>query len=469
MWTRRGSRRVLLDILGGNGEPSQTSPKEVQGFPQDELQKDELLLIWELKPNADSELPALVILPNGESNDFLAWISTFAPGFLPFTAFVRVLETSVAKTFLKPIHPALSETESCCAGLILGEVFSEVSDRIDTNSLTPIGCASTLSYCMSRALALELLDDNADRIMDKWCFARQLLGQPDRKLRAEAIRDIWLILADILKGDRFILKNTQAAAAPGVVVRACLELKKGQRIEAHTWRELVANSKDLLFIPEKMQGPREERVARFETSVSSLTHGVAVNWGAASFLCGHLASLIEPGSLSHFRMISPLLARFPTAMLWYGLCAGLQKKSQLLNQFNALGRRVTRDIGKPEPFLSRPQSDIAIDELEVLLRGDKPRRDFHRSSPKQISIEISPRIHTILNWAERSTPDQDLAESSRYSGNEFLAKQLAQAIQSLNQIQNRLAISGRSQTDLNERNKTAPPTVISKDRAKRRR
>ncbi len=274
----------------------------------------------------------------------------------------------------------------------------------------------------------------------------------------------------VLNEDRFTLKSKQLTAPSGAMVRACLELKTSQKIDLQTWRDLVGSSRDLHSAQEKMQGSREERVTRFESAVWSLSQGTAVNPEVASFLCGYLASLIDPGSLSHVRLVSPFLDRFPTAMLWYGLCAGLQQKSDVLSQFNALGRRVLRDIVNPESLLGRPQSDIAIDELDVFLRGDKPLRDFHRSSPRHISIELSPRIHTIMNWPDRSGREQrDSIESRGYADIEYLAKQLGQAIQSLNRIRSGLEASKRFETGPGPREKALPPTSITKDRSKRRR
>ncbi len=152
MWIRRGSRRVLLDALGANGGASQSGTKEIQALPQDEPQRDEVFLIWEFDPGSQRTLPGLVIVPNGELKDLLAWVSTFAPGFLPLTAFTRVLDLRAARTFWKLAHPMLGESESCCAGLILGEVISQAPERIEPTSLSPLGCASTLSYCMASAL-----------------------------------------------------------------------------------------------------------------------------------------------------------------------------------------------------------------------------------------------------------------------------------------------------------------------------
>ena len=470
MWILRGTRRILLEVLGANGGTSQIALQQTVPAPPSELKRDELVLMWELEQGPKLDLPSLAVIPNGELNDFLAWTSTFAPGFLPFTAFVRVLEARATKTFWKYTEPALGEGANYCAGLILGEVISQASQKIDPASLSPLGCASTLSYCMARALGLGLLDECADRIVEKWAQARHLLGQPDRKLRVEAIRDVWLILADVLNGDRFTLRNRLGSAASGAIVHGCLELKTASQIALHTWRDLVGNSKELLVARERMQGPREERVTRFEDAVANLAHTPTVNPEVASFLCGYLASLIDPGSLTHARLLSPLLDRFPTALLWYGLCAGFHQKNELLSQFNALGRRVLRDVVNPESLLSRPQSDIAIEELEVFLRGDKPLREFHRGSPKHISIEIAPRIRTTLNWPDHSAREQeDLTGSRGYADNEYVGKQLGQVIQSLNQIRDRLVGPKRFQPESIPRDKVLPSAGFIKDRGKRRR
>jgi hypothetical protein len=321
---------------------------------------------------------------------------------------------------------------------------------------------------MARALALQVLDDTADQIVEKWSLARNLLGQPDRKLRTSAIKDIWLVLVDVLNEDRFTLRNRQLSAPLGAIVRACVELKATQKIDVHTWRNLVGNSRDILAAPERMQGSREERVMRFENALAALSQNVVVEPNLASFISGYLASLIDPSSFSYTKLVLPLLDRFPTVMLWYGLCAGFQQRNDLLSQFNALGRRVLRDIAKPESPLGRPSSDISVDELEVFMRGDKQFRDFHRSSPKHISIEILPMISMSVNWPDRSTKEpHTLVESKEHQDFEFVARQLSQAIQSLNQIHTRLLGSQRRHLESVPSGKVFSSTV-TKGRGKRR-
>jgi hypothetical protein len=470
MWILRGSRRVVLDTLGATDDDGKIAPKEIEGFPEDNLSKNEVILVWDTRPSVPSDLPSLAIVPQEEPRDFLAWTSTFFPGFLPFTAFVRVLDVRTARELWKHTrmrqsqvsNRQLRETQTYCVGLILGEVITQAPDMLDSSSLSPLVCASTLSFCMSKALLLQVLDDCGDRIVEKWSLARHLLDQPERKLSADAIRNIWSILAEVLNGDQFALRSRQLPAPSGIIVRASLELKTTRKIESSTWRELVG--RELAGVPEKMQGPREERVSRFESAVSSLSHDARINLGTASFVCGYLASLIEPGSLAYAKLVAPHLGRFPTAMLWYGLCAGMERGNILLSQFSALGRRVMRDLQLTEGFLTTPNSDIAIEELEVFFEGDKPLHEFQRSSPRHISIEIFPGINTLLNW-----PDRTVREQPDYLDSEFLVQKIGQAIQSLNDVQRKLVSPKRHQPSVITRERPPLATNLPKERGKRRR
>ena len=59
-----------------------------------------------------------------------------------------------------------------------------------------------------------------------------------------------------------------------------------------------------------------------------------------------------------------------------------------------------RDLLRPESLLNRPRADIAISELEILLK-ESNRAHFFLQSPNRIDVEIVPCVDTILPWQRR--------------------------------------------------------------------
>ena len=108
----------------------------------------------------------------------------------------------------------------------------------------------------------------------------------------------------------------------------------------------------------------------------------------SSFLAGLLADQISPGSFEHVDLLLPYLNQYPTALIWYGLCAGLHPDSEVQQVGNCLGRRLVRDLLASDPILSRPKYDIAVRELEVHLDREEPL-EFRTASQNHIAVRSS--------------------------------------------------------------------------------
>jgi hypothetical protein len=109
------------------------------------------------------------------------------------------------------------------------------------------------------------------------------------------------------------------------------------------------------------------------------------------------------GSFEHIDLLLPYLDRYPTALLWYGLCAGLHPDSEIQQVGNCLGRRLVRDLLAPDPILSHPKYDIAVSELEVHLDREQPL-DFRTASQNHIAVELLPGVPAYLKWPTTTEP-----------------------------------------------------------------
>ena len=161
----------------------------------------------------------------------------------------------------------------------------------------------------------------------------------------------------------------------------------------------------------EMAAPREDRVRFFHGLLSNETLSNLTDKNLRSFICGYLASLIGPGSMSHIDLITPKILQMGDILLWYGLCAGLQKKNELLDSFNVLGRRLLREILKYESLLNRPSADIAITELQILLESKIKEIEFRTFSPQHIVVELMPCVSTYIAWPKREIGEQETAFS----------------------------------------------------------
>jgi len=401
MWLKKGTRKDFLEILGGNQSKIIGGVREVNNLSSEIPILDEVYFVWEFDPQSNPSLPVLLILPDGQLKDFLAWASTFFPGYRPITAYCRIIEWKTANRLqLKNRIPQTHGLEKACTGVIIAEALSQYSQQVDPQYISPFECTSTYSYCMTRSLFLDYLDEDIDYITNRWAKARNITKQSDRKLNHKSMRDIWIVIRALSQRNKsFYIGNSDTRLAH--LIEACSQIIKFGEITNYTWTELVFGSNELAELRNEMKGTKEQRVLCIERSLSSSSYK-KLNDLSQSFLFGYLVSLVSIGSMEHLNLIWPYVDRYPTAMLWYGLCAGLYGKIDMLSEFKGLGHRLIRDLNMPESTIfGRPRADIAIDELEVLFTGDTPSEDFRKGSKNYLLVEISPGISTSLAWPEK--------------------------------------------------------------------
>jgi hypothetical protein len=150
----------------------------------------------------------------------------------------------------------------------------------------------------------------------------------------------------------------------------------------------------------ELRGPREQRVRAVERILKGPNRSDALT---SSFLAGLLADQISPGSFEHVDLLLPYLNQYPTALIWYGLCAGLHPDSEVQQVGNCLGRRLIRDLLASDPILSPPKYDIALGELEVHLDREAPL-EFRIASQNHIAVELLPGVPAYMKWPVTSEP-----------------------------------------------------------------
>jgi hypothetical protein len=184
---------------------------------------------------------------------------------------------------------------------------------------------------------------------------------------------------------------------------ACREILEQGSIGVGTWSDLVGDSPDLAKAKETMAGTREDAVALFERVTPLLGQVRRRDAKTAGFVCGYLASEIGRGALDYASLVRPLLASYPTALLWYGLCSGLKRSPELYEYAGGLGRRLQRDLLQSDSIFRRPSGDIASAELRMLVDRDKPLVDFKTRSIGYIEVELIPCVNVTLRWHSRPT------------------------------------------------------------------
>ncbi len=410
MWILEITRGEFLDILAGRGDSILLKGHQSESLPDSPPVGDKMFYIWESKPLKGHDLPRLILIEKEKIKDFMAWATTFLGDYHPFTAYLRVIEWDhIDDLNLMKTNPFLGDLEDICSALIISEALSQYPKRTSIEFLTPLACASTYSYCISRALALGSMIGGLDRITERWLLARKLTRQPQRKLKVNSIQRVWRIVFNLYSQKKQInipiLEPVNDASYE--MVHALTEYSELGGIRRQTWARFVKHPDELLSLEENMQGPIEKRVLAFNDFISGPFFSYINDSFFQSFMCGYLANRIGPGSLDHVHIIWPYLEMCPEALLWYGIFAGITPKNEIQSSCKGLGRRLIRDLYAQEQLLNMPLSDISVDELAILFCNEKYEIDFLRGISSLLIVEISPGVSVFLKISEGGKVQED--------------------------------------------------------------
>lgn len=413
MWALSASRKDLLDILGRQPLPSvqEIVDPERSHMPSS---KEELLLLWSSKPapfpaaSNREQLPDAILVWPHQMREFLAWITTVVSGYRPFTAFVRVIDREWAQDFLKPREPSFGRLEDATAGVILAEALTLSGPQRSVLALSLLPCKSTYSYSYARAFALGYVDDGIDPVAVPFATARKLTRQLNRRVADEAVSTTLKVLSGLAADSNL---SERSSGVPAFIWESCRELQSEREVK-RSWRLLTDGGLISPQLLNELRGSREQRVKAFERILQNPS---GLDPLTASFLAGLLTDQIGPGTFEHIDLLLPYLNRYPTALLWYGLCAGLHPDSEVQQVGNCLGRRLVRDLLAVDPLLSRPKYDIAIGELEVHLDREE-RLEFRAASQNHVEVELLPGVPAYMKWPMTSEATSAPAKGPTASG-----------------------------------------------------
>ena len=395
MWALAANKRSFLDLFGKENSGAITEASQISVDVLSKDMPDELLLLWAQKP-AKGDLPTVIVVPDDGSREFIAWATTAIGGYRPFTAFFRVIDKTQAEQAFGTREATLAKLEGPLAGLIIGEALTQSANGRSVQNLSLLPCKSTYSYSLSRAYALGYYQSTSkeDPIADAWTLARSLTRQPARRLADEYVKlafNVIMTLEDKSSVGRLDLDE--------FVTKACHELFFQGAVKKN-WRLLEGRIPSLDEIEMEMEGPREERVRAFENVLKSPT---GLDPISASFLIGLLGSQIGQGTFEHVELLAPHLPELPMVLVWYGICVGLHKDTEVQESADCLGRRLVRELLFTDPVLSPPKYDISVGELEVCLDREEPL-NFRVASNSHIDVEIVPGVPAIMKWPMSSSP-----------------------------------------------------------------
>ena len=382
------SRRRLLDLLQS---PSSSAQKRDYAYdPQLLFGSDEesFRVLWR-DDDDKSGLPAVILVDKSKQRDFFAWVTSFAPWMQPFSAFCRVVDPDFVEfRRSRPSSVSLSKLMGGWLGAVLAEtfvlrVFARASDR-----LTLRQSMGTFSFCASRLQSLGL-DYAIEDLLEDWVSAKDLI-ENRRAPHAKDLREFWRIVGALSARRAPSSFNPDEES----IFQCCADiLEYGEepgRLEG--WHRVTRQMKGLDNVPELMTGTREDRVIIVERVIRELIQADDKSKQVKAFACGYIVSLLAPGTLDHLSMLEAVTPVFPTAALWYGLCAGFRNSDSVQAYSAGMGRRIARELLRKAELTDPPTCDISLSELRVVGTPSRSAQDFMRYSGSAIEVEVAPCI-----------------------------------------------------------------------------
>jgi hypothetical protein len=409
MFVAKGNRSLLLDYIGAGTSFSGNE----SNLPADPPSGNSFYLIWETQLELKNRaLPAFIVLPDGQARDLLAWASTFIGTIKPFTAFIRVIEWSVAQTLFEHFAPTdISRFQNSLVGLIIGEGLAR-NNLGNPSDLTISKCRSTTSYTLGRAFSAGLITSGLDSIMKRYY---KILKQEENVLQSIDIEElylIWVLLKRLANADssktnkswsklvqlsRFGVKESVLDYYMDYILETCREIETSGDISEPIWNRLSNNSNLYFEMKEEMQSTRERRVLFFEKAISSQAIQAIEIPLAKNFIAAFLTYKINPGSMSHCSLLDGITKKhFPTALIWYGFISGLSTKSDIISAFDCLGRLIIRDITYRSELFDQPTCHVSADEIEVVSSGENQLSYYKKYVEKELKIEIFPHVNMYV-------------------------------------------------------------------------
>ena len=442
MWLSSVTKKELLEIFELQSFTGPMIVSQRENF--DDLSvKSEYVLVWNKDPKKETILPVIIMVGGDRRNDFLAWAATYLPSIKPFTAYCRVLEWAEVPPELAGSEPSLQNLEESCLGLIFGEAASyNLARHSDVKDLSPAICCETYSFARARSLGFGL--ESQESLIDKWIQFRKLT-KPDSDHDWVLLELIWSVLLEVaapfkLSAPARLQRVESIRKISRDLIESVWVLKQSGILSYDDWVLVTRAFPELRMIFPEVRGTREERVRVLDVHLKTLEETAERDPLTAGFIAGYLTNLITPGTFEHAALLIPHLEKIPSSLIWYGLCAGMSKESQLKKYSHGLGRRVLRELLRRESVLERPRCDVALSELEVLRRAENSQFGEIRTNRRGcLEVEIVPRVNVVVEWP--SSNDRKPSPNTSYSEQEIrgLVTDLGHALLKADNVRERLA------------------------------
>lgn len=336
------------------------------------------------------ERRAVVVVDDRKVRDFFAFVSTYITDYAPFTTFFRVVTTDQLELLAEEPGFIERDTASVVERLV-GTAIMEAALYLRApnphESGRPITLAAAGATYSAAAIQGLALSPQADvlAIGRGWHSLRSALGSEQLPLDVEALGNFWQLVRLALHGG----DSSDRPASDAVVIRSMRQVIKNGQIDDSVLEDLISSLPELRGDLSRFRGTRETRARAIQEAISLLSNSASKVGQLRDCAAGCLLSLLGGGSFRFFPAALSTASALRTAPLWFAAWSGLQASSDVMTEFNCMGRRMARDLCSRKGLYSSPTDDISI--LELIASGMEANQ-LSRGQTGSISVEIYPGV-----------------------------------------------------------------------------
>lgn len=399
----RVERADLGDWLDGGRSRDVAHAQTIRDVVSEFGRGTDVVIVWAGQPVLGTP-PALIVTADGARHDFLAWTATFLPQFRPLTSHFRVVEHSELNHSSTPWRSTDDRVfRRTGIGLILTEFLSQDGGRRNKKDVVPVvNLFSGLSFVCLRELCVGT-GARLDELASRWARLRTVTRQRPRAITPSSLLAAVRVVAHVEGHDSsFSLTKVERAIVDAFSV----------------WRQDAGARVELAGVPEfalarvTPDQTREVRLRRFEEALRQMVQRSSGESELDAFAVGFMANSLDPGSLTYLELVTSYLAKWPSALIWYGVCAGMSDGSTVASELSGVGLRAWREVVRPDYLLAVPTADLSLEELEVFLNSDRPTEDYPLLSHAFASVELFPSLWTTVSWGGRKSPESETSTMS---------------------------------------------------------
>jgi hypothetical protein len=426
----RLSRDEFVAWMGGDHRmaaehrPAPTKPPYEDGA---------VTLLWDESEAGNAGQP-LIAVPSDGMRDFFAFVGTYIATYRPYSTFFRVVPIEIIPALEERrvlVGDVLRRVASVVAGSALSEVHLRTGGRgVSTRAQMPTIMA-TLSASLGQAVIAGYPSGVLDWLAKQWhAIHRRTNGSVPEQAETDQIVLIWKLISDATR------EGISDAPSPlgrshRIIARFLADAIRSRGVDKALLLSL-ASSMSVNVDPAKiLASSREERIRAFNDFVVSLdpsSHDPL----PGQFLAGLLLAISGNGALDLLRSSKELANRSPISIVWFGVCAALFEESNVLTTANCVGRRLVRDLQRPQGLFDPPRADLNSYEYILLRRETGALDQVNSQSADSLEIELMANVTT-------STAKYDENRDARFAEDvEVLAESLQEIRSVVERAQRRL-------------------------------